>query len=124
MISLQFSAQVEALRPDSCFQDWGLGKNGRLGRVKERKDRAKGREVSQVSRSLTGQGTLASCLCQEDSRDKRVPVAAAGSGPSPGKLVLEYPEWSGCQSQQRILPESLPVAGRGTPSRAPKWALV
>ena len=82
MISLQSSAQVEALRPDSCFQDWGLEK-GRIGRVKERKDRAKGRKVSKVSCSLTSQGALASCSCQ-DSKDKRVPVAAAGSGPSPG----------------------------------------
>ena len=55
---------------------------------------------------LTGQGTLASCMRQEETRDKRVPVAAAGSGPLAGKLASEYPEWSGCQSQRRRVPIS------------------
>ena len=50
---------------------------------------------------LTGRSTLASCPRQEETRDKRVPVAAAESGPLAGKLALEYPEWSGCQSQRR-----------------------
>ena len=36
---------------------------------------------------LTGRGTLASCLHQEETRDKRVPVAATGSGPLAGKLA-------------------------------------
>ena len=102
----------------------GLEKRGRIGRVKERKERGKGREVNKVSYSLPGRGTLASCLCQEETRDKRVPVAAAGSSPSAGKLAPEYPEWSGCQSQRRgVLPESPFVAGRRTPSRAQNWAL-
>ena len=35
---------------------------------------------------LTGRGTLASCPHQK-TRDKRVPVAAAGSGPLAGKLA-------------------------------------
>ena len=52
MISLQSSAQAEALRPDSCVWDWGTTKWGRIGRVKERKERGKGREVNKVSRSL------------------------------------------------------------------------
>ena len=70
---------------------------------------------------LTGRGTLASCPHQEETRDKRVPVAAAGSGPLAGKLAPEYSEWSGCQSQRRRVPPELPfVVGRGTPSRAPK----
>ena len=50
---------------------------------------------------LTGWGTLASCPHQEETRDKRVPVVAAVSGPLTGKLASEYPEWSGCQSQRR-----------------------
>ena len=76
-----------------------LEKGGRIGRVKERKERGKGREVNKVSCSLAGQGTLAGCPCQEETRDKRVPVAAAGPGPLAGKLAPEYPEWSRCQSQ-------------------------
>ena len=41
---------------------------------------------------LTGQGALDSCPHQEETRDKRVPVAAAGSGPLAGKLAPEYPK--------------------------------
>ena len=70
----------------------GLEKQGRIGRVKERKERGKGREVNKVSCSLPGQGTLASCPHKEETRDKRVPVAAAGSGLLAGKLAPEYPE--------------------------------
>ena len=61
-----------------------------------------GREVNKVSYSLLGWGTLASCLCQEETRDKRVPVMTSGFSVSMGKLVPEYSEWSGCQSQQRV----------------------
>ena len=70
---------------------WGLEKRGRVGRVKERKERGKGREVNSLL-LLTGWGTLASCPHQEEPRDKKVPVAASGSGPSAGKLVPEYPK--------------------------------
>ena len=52
----------------------------------------KGREVNKVSCSLLGQGTLASCPSQEETRDERVPIAAGGSGPLVGKLVSEYSE--------------------------------
>ena len=70
------------LGPLSRFQRLGtrgLEKRGRIGRVKERKDRGKRREVNKESCSLPGQGTLASCPRQDETRDKRVPVAAAGS---------------------------------------------
>ena len=76
-----------------AFRTGGLEKRGRIGRVKERKERGKGREVNKVSCSLPGQGTLASCPHQEETRDKRVPVAATGSGPLAGKLAPEYPKW-------------------------------
>ena len=66
---------------------------------------------------LTGRGTLASCLHQEETRDKRVPVVAAGSGPFAGKLAPEYPEWSGCQSQRRRVPTSF---RKGDPFQGPK----
>ena len=55
--------------------------------------------VNKISCSLPSRGTLASCLRQEETRDKRVPVAAFGSDPSAGELVPEYPERSGCQPQ-------------------------
>ena len=58
---------------------------------------------------LTGQGTLASCPRQEETRDKKFPVVAVGSGPLAGKLVPEYPEWSGCQSQRRRVPTRITI---------------
>ena len=61
MIGLQSSAQAEALRPDSCVWDWGTRKKDRIGRVKERKERQKGREVSKVSCSLPSRGVTICC---------------------------------------------------------------
>ena len=92
----------------------GLEKRGRIGRVKERKERGKGREVNKVSCSLPGQGTLASCPHQEETRDKRIPVAATGSDPLAGKLAPEYPEWSGCQSQGRRVSARVAICCRKT----------
>ena len=61
---------------------------------------------------LTGRGTLASCPRQAETRDKRVPVAATGSGPLAGKLAPEYLEWSGCQSQRRRVPTRVAICCR------------
>ena len=63
---------------------------------------------------LAGRGTLASCLRQEETRDKRVPVTAVESGPLAGKLAPEYPEWSGCQSQQRRVLARIAICCRKT----------
>ena len=83
VIGLQLSAQAEVLQLDSWVQETQMRKRkkGRTGRVKKRKEKRKEREVSNVSCSLPAQDTLTSCPCQEETRDKRVPVAAAGSGP-------------------------------------------
>ena len=82
---------------------------------------AREREEERGLLFLTSQGTLASCPRQEETRDKNVPVAAAGSGPLASKLAPAYPEWSGCQSQRRRVPPESPfVAGRGTPFQGPK----
>ena len=70
---------------------------------------------------LTGRDTLASCPRQEETRDKRVPVAATESGPLAGKLAPEYPEWSGCQSQQRRGPTRVTICcKKGDPFQGPK----
>ena len=70
---------------------------------------------------LTSRGTLASCPRQEETRDKRVPVLATGSGPLAGKLASEYPVWSGCQSQQRRVPTRVAICCRkGDPFQGPK----
>ena len=55
---------------------------------------------------LPSRGTLASHPRKEKTRDQRVPVVATGSGPSAGKLVCKYPEWSGCHSRQRDIHQS------------------
>ena len=83
--------------------------------------RGKGREVNKVSHSLPGQGTLASCPRQEETRDKRVPVAAAESGPLAGKLAPEYPESSRCQSKRRTVPARVAICCRKEdPFQGPK----
>ena len=46
------------------------------------------------------------------TRDKRVPVAAAGSGPLAGKLAPEYPEWLGYQLQRRRVPARVAICCR------------
>ena len=74
---------------------------------------------------LTGRGTLTSCPHQEEIRDKRVPVAAAGSGPLAGKLAPENPSGQDVSlSKEESPPESPFVSGRRAPSRARNWALV
>ena len=55
---------------------------------------------------------LASCPHQEETRNKRVPLVAAGSDPLPGKLVPECPKWSGCQLQQRGDPAKVAICCR------------
>ena len=70
---------------------------------------------------LTWWGTLANCPCQEETRDERVPVAATGSRSLVGKLVAEYPNWSGCQSQWRRDPTRVAICCRkGDPFQDPK----
>jgi len=70
---------------------------------------------------LTESGYSGSCPHQEETRDERVTGVAAGSGPLVGKLVPEYPEWSGCQSQQRRLPARVTICCRKMdPFQGPK----
>ena len=67
--------------------------------VKERKERGNGREGNKVSWSLLVGALWPVGHIRKETRDKGVPVVAAGSGPLAGKLAPVYPEWSGCQSQ-------------------------
>ena len=121
VISLQSSAQAEALRQDTCVQDRGTRKTkwGNIGRVKERKERGKGREVNEVSCSpLVGALWLVVCV-------RRRP-GTKGSQLRPLGLVHWQASWplstpSGQDvslSEEESPPESPFVAGRGTPSRA------
>ena len=103
----------------------GLEKQGRIGRVKERKERGKGREVNKVSCSLPV-GALWPVVCV-----RRRP-GTKGSQLWPLGLVHWQASWplstpSGQDvnlSKEESPPESTFVAGRQTPSRARNWALV
>jgi len=103
----------------------GLEKRGRIGRVKERKERGKGREVNKVSCSLPV-GALWPVV-----HVRRRP-GTNGSQLRLLGLVHWQASWplstlSGQDvslSEEESPPESPFVAGRGTPSRARHWALV
>ena len=120
MISLQSSAQAEALRPNSCVQDQGIRKTGRIGRAKET-ERGKGREVNKVSCSLLVRA-LWPLVCV-----RRRP-GTKGSQLRPLGLVHWQASWplSTPSGQDVSLneEESPPIAGRGTPSRACNWAVI
>ena len=126
VISLQSSAQAEG--PSTRFlpasRTRRLEKWGRIGRVKERKERGKGREVNKVSCSLPV-GALWPVV-----RVRRRP-GTKGSQLWPLGLVHWQASWplSTPSGQDVSLGEeeshqSPFVAGRGTPSRARNWALV
>ena len=97
----------------------GLEKQGRIGRVKERKERGKGREVNKVSCSLPV-GALWPVV-----RVRRRP-GTKGSQLRPLGLVhwqaswpLSTPSGQDVSLREEESPPELPfVAGRGTPSRA------
>ena len=68
---------------------------------------------------LTGWGTLASCPHQEETGDRRVPVAAAGLVHWQASWPLSTPSGQDVSlSEEESPPESPFVAGKGTPSRA------
>ena len=123
MLSLQSSAQAEG--PSTRFLRPGLEKQGRIGRVKERRQREKGREINKVSCSLPV-GALWPVV-----RVRRRP-GTKGSQLGPLGLVHWQASWplstpSGQDvslGEEESPPESPFVAGRGTPSRARNWALV
>ena len=73
----------------------GLEKQGRIGRVKERRQREKGREITKVSCSLLV-GALWPVVCVR-RRPGTKGSQLSRSGPLAGKLAPEYPEWSECQ---------------------------
>ena len=74
---------------------------------------------------LTGQGTLASCPRQEETRDKRVPVGPLGLVHWQASWPLSTPSGQDVSlSEEEPPPESPFVAGRRTLSSAHNWALV
>ena len=103
----------------------GLEKRGRIGRVKERKESRKGIEINKVSCFFPVRA-LWPVVCI-----RRRP-GTKGSQLWPLGLVHWQASWppstlSGQDvslSEEESPPGSPFVAGKGTPSRAPNWALV
>ena len=127
VISLQSSAQAEG--PSTRFlhpgPGEGLEKQGRIGRVKERKERGEGREVNKVSCSLPVGALWLVVRVRRRPGTKGSWFPAAGSGPLAGKLTLSTPSGQDVSlGEEESPPESPFVAGRGTPFRARNWALV
>ena len=120
VISLQSSAQAEALRPDSCVQDQGTRKTGRIGRAKERTDRAKGREVDKVSCSLLVRALWPLVCVRRRPGTKGFQLRPLGLVHWQASWPLSTPSGQDVSLSE----ESPPVAGRGTPSRASNWALI
>ena len=97
----------------------GLEKPGRIGKVKERKERGEGREVNKVSCSL-----LVGALWPVVHVRRR--PGTKGSQLWPLGLVQRWASWSLSTpsgqhvslSKEESLVESPFVAGKGTPSRA------
>ena len=69
----------------------GLEKQGRIGRVKERKERGEGREVNKVSCSLPVGALWLVVRVRRRPGTKGSWFPAAGSGPLAGKLTLSTP---------------------------------
>ena len=124
MISLQPSAQAEALRPNSCVQDRGIRKTGRIGRSKERKERGKEREINKVSCSPPV-GALWPVVCVRRPGTKGSQLRPLGLVHWQASWPLSTPSGQDVSlSEEESPPESPFVAGRGTPSRTQNWALV
>ena len=110
---------------DQGHRTGGLEKPGRIGKVKERKERGEGREVNKVSCSL-----LVGALWPVVHVRRR--PGTKGSQLRPLGLV----HWQACWplstpsgqdvslGKEESPPESPFAAGRGTPCRARNWALV
>ena len=125
VISLQSSAQAEALGPDSCIQDRGTRKTGRIGSVQERKERGKGREVNKVSWSLRSGHSGQLPRSGGDQGQKGPKLRPLGLAHQQATWPLSTPSGQDVSRSEGESPAELPlVAGRGTPSRAQNWALV
>ena len=119
VISLQPSAQAEAPQPDSCIQDLGTRKMGRIGRAKERKERGKGREVNKVSCSLPVGALWPVVRVRRRPGTKGFQLRPLGLVHWQASWPLSTPSGQDVSlSKEESPPDSPFAAGRGTPSRA------
>ena len=112
VISLQSSAQTEALRPKFCIWDRGIRKTGRIGRAKERTERGKGREINKVSCSFLV-GALWPVVCvRRRPGTKGSQLRLLGLVHWQASRPLSTPSGQDVSLSEE---ESPPVAGRGIP---------
>ena len=103
----------------------GLEKRGRIGKVKERKERGEGREVNKVSCSLLVRALWPVVHIRRRPGTKGYQLQPLGLVHWQASWPLSIPSGQDVSlSEEESLPESPFVAGRGTPSRARNWALV
>ena len=103
----------------------GIEKWGRIGRVKERKERGKGREVNKVSCSLPVRALWPVVRVRRRPGTKGSQLQPLGLVHWQASWTLSTPSGQDVSlSEEESLPESPFVAGRWTPSRAWNWALV
>ena len=102
----------------------GLEKQGRIGRVKERKERGKGREVNKVSCSLPVGALWPVVHIRRRPGTKGSQLWPLGLVHWQARWPLSTPSGQDVSLSEESPPELPFVAGRGTPSRAQNWALV
>ena len=102
-----------------------LEKKGRIGWVKERKERGKGREVNKVSHSLPVRALWPVVHVRRRPGTKGFQFLPLGLVHWQASWPLSTPSGQDVSlSEEESPPESPFVAGRWAPSRARNWALV
>ena len=103
----------------------GLEKQGSIRRVKERKERGKGRDVNKVSCSLPVRALWPVVHVSRRPGTKGSQLRPLGLVHWQASWPLSTPSGQDVSLREEESPPESPfVAGRGTPSRARNWALV
>ena len=103
----------------------GLEKRGKIGRVKDRKERGKGREVNKVSCSLRVGALWPVVRVRRRPGTKGTQLQPLGLLHWQASWPLNTPSGQDVSLSEEESPPELPfVAGRQTPSTARNWALV
>ena len=119
VISLQSSLRLRPFDQIPVSRTGELEKRGRIGRVKERKERGKGREVNKVSCSLLVRALWPVIRIRRRPGTKGYQLQPLGLVHWQASWPLSTPSGQDVSlSEEEVPPESPFVARRGTPSRA------
>ena len=103
----------------------GLEKQGRIGRVKERKERGKEREINKVSCFLPVGALWPVVHIRRRPGEKKSQLQLLGLVHWQASWPLSTLSGEDVSLSKEVSPPELPfVVARGTPSRAQNWALV